>query len=69
MDRNFFRRVEVAFPVRDAVLKKRVIDEAFTYAWRDNQLAWDQQPDGMYARARNRRAAFNLHEYLIQKLS
>jgi len=68
MDRNFFRRVEIAFPVRDKDLKKRVIDEAFTYAWRDNQLAWDQQPDGTYSRARNRRAAFNMHEFLMERL-
>lgn len=67
MDRNFFRRVEIAFPVRNKALKKRVIDEAFTYAWRDNQLAWDQQADGTYARVRNRRAPFNLHEFLMEK--
>ncbi len=35
MDRNFFRRVEIAFPVHDKALKKRVVDEAFTYALRD----------------------------------
>lgn len=68
MDRNFFRRVEIAFPVRDKNLKKRVIEEAFTFAWRDNQLAWDQQPDGSYALARNRRPPFNLHEHLMDRL-
>ena len=67
MDRNFFRRVEVSFPVQDKALKKRVIDEAFTYAWRDNQLAWEQQ-DGIYTRVRNRRAAFNMHEFLMERL-
>ena len=67
MDRNFFRRVEVAFPVRDKALKKRVIDEAFTYAWRDNQLAWEELPDGTYARVRNRRAPFNMHEFLMER--
>jgi len=49
-------------------LKKRVIDEAFTYALRDNQLAWQQQPDGDYARVKSRREPFNLHLYLMQKL-
>jgi len=68
MDRNFFRRVEVAFPVHDKALKKRVIDEAFTFALRDNQLAWQQQPDGTYARVRNRRPAFNLHDFLMERL-
>jgi len=68
MDRNFFRRVEVAFPVYDKALKKRVIDESFTFALRDNQLAWQQQPDGSYTRVRNRRPAFNLHDFLVERL-
>ncbi|MPT27678.1 MAG: polyphosphate kinase 1 [Achromobacter sp.] len=68
MDRNFFRRVEIAFPIYDKTLKKRVIDEAFTYALRDNQLAWQQQPDGDYARVKSRREPFNVHQYLMQKL-
>ncbi|HYG42332.1 MAG TPA: polyphosphate kinase 1 [Bordetella sp.] len=68
MDRNFFRRVEVAFPVFDKALKKRVIDEAFTYALRDNQLAWQQQPDGSYVRVRSRRAPFNMHDFLMERL-
>ena len=44
MDRNFFRRVEIAFPIYDKTLKKRVIDEAFTYALRDNQLSGSNCP-------------------------
>lgn len=68
MDRNFFRRVEIAFPVYDKTLRKRVIDEAFTYALRDNQLAWQQQADGTYARVRNRREAYDVQEALIQRL-
>ena len=68
MDRNFFRRVEVAFPVYDKALKRRVIAEAFTYALRDNQMAWQLQPDGSYVRIANRRPPFELHEYLIRKL-
>lgn len=68
MDRNFFRRVEVAFPVNDKALKKRVIDEAFTYALRDNQLSWQQQPDGDFSRVRSRSAPFNLHLHLMKRL-
>ena len=68
MDRNFFRRVEVAFPIYDKALKKRVIDEAFTFALRDNQLSWQQQPDGTYMRVRNRRPPLNLHEFLAARL-
>jgi polyphosphate kinase len=68
MDRNFFRRVEIAFPVRDKTLKKRVISEAFTLALRDTQLAWQLQADGEYHRVKSRRPAFNLHEHLIELL-
>ena len=68
MERNFFRRVEVAFPVLDAKLKKRVIDEAFTFALRDNQRAWLQQSDGQYERIVNRRHVFFLHNQLMNVL-
>ena len=68
MDRNFFRRVEIAFPIYDKTLKKRVIDEAFTYALRDNQLSWQQLPDGDYVRVKSRAKPFNVHQYLMQKL-
>lgn len=68
MDRNFFRRVEVAFPVLDKVLKRRVISEAFTYALRDNTLAWVQKPGGDYQRVRSRGKPFSLHGQLMQKL-
>ncbi len=67
MDRNFFRRVELAFPVLDKKLRRRVIDEAFTFAWRDNQLAWSLQSDSRYLRVRNRRLAMNLHQHLMAK--
>lgn len=68
MDRNFFRRVEVAFPIFDPALKKRVIDESFTFALRDNQLAWQQQPSGDYVRVKSRRRPFNLHAHLMKAL-
>ncbi|HLR78432.1 MAG TPA: RNA degradosome polyphosphate kinase, partial [Burkholderiaceae bacterium] len=67
MDRNFFRRVEIAFPVLDPRLKRRVITEAFSFALRDNQLAWRAMPDGSYSRVRRRGQAFNVQEHLMQK--
>lgn len=68
MDRNFFRRVEVGFPILDKALKKRVINEAFTYALRDNQLAWRALPNGSYAKVTSRGKPFNMHEYLVKQL-
>lgn len=68
MDRNFFRRVELGVPVLDPDLKKRVIEESFTYAMRDNQLAWRALPNGSYAKVRARSKPVNLHTIMMEKL-
>ncbi|HWL28967.1 MAG TPA: polyphosphate kinase 1, partial [Burkholderiaceae bacterium] len=68
MDRNFFRRVEVGFPVLDKALKRRVINEAFTYALRDNELAWRALPTGNYVKVKNRSKPLNLHHHLVEQL-
>ena len=48
MDRNFFRRVEVCFPVLDPGLKKRVINEGLKPYLDDNSQAWEMDHDGRY---------------------
>lgn len=48
MDRNLFRRVEVAFPVLDKKLKARVIREGFMMLLKDNTTAWIMQAEGSY---------------------
>jgi len=48
MDRNFFRRIEVCFPVLDKKLKKRVIDEGLKAYMQDNFQAWEMDSDGHY---------------------
>jgi len=48
MDRNFFRRVELCFPVLDAKLKKRVINEGLKPYLEDNCQAWEMDQDGQY---------------------
>jgi polyphosphate kinase len=50
MPRNFFRRVEVAFPILDKTLQQRVIDEAFELHLLDNTQAWELQADASYRR-------------------
>jgi len=50
MDRNLFRRVEVAFPVRDRKLRQRVIKEAIRMPLRDNVDAWLMDGNGDYRR-------------------
>lgn len=50
MDRNFFRRIEVAFPVLDPKLKRRVIREGLRAYLADNAQAWEMLGDGRYRR-------------------
>ncbi|MEO7244343.1 MAG: polyphosphate kinase 1, partial [Rubrivivax sp.] len=50
MGRNMFRRIEVAWPVRDPALRQRVIDECLVPYLHDRQDAWELQADGSYRR-------------------
>ena len=56
MERNFFRRIELAFPVLDPKLKKRVITEGLKFYLADNQQSWDMNGEGIYQRRRSSRA-------------
>ncbi len=49
MQRNFFRRVEIAFPVVEPALARQVV-EALDTMWRDNVRARELKPDGTYVR-------------------
>jgi polyphosphate kinase len=55
MDRNFFRRIELCFPVLDPALKQRVIREGLLPYLEDNCQAWAMRPDGGYELAKPRR--------------
>ncbi len=48
MDRNFFGRVEVCFPILDPELKQRVIAEGLLSYLEDNTQAWMMGEDGQY---------------------
>jgi polyphosphate kinase len=50
MGRNMFRRIEVAWPVRDVRLRQRVIDECLVPYLHDDRDAWTLRPDGRYVR-------------------
>jgi polyphosphate kinase len=47
MERNFFRRVEVAFPLRRKAHRERILRDLETYL-RDDTQAWTLRPDGVY---------------------
>jgi polyphosphate kinase len=48
MERNFFRRFEVCFPILDEELRSRVLAEALELPLADNQQAWELHSDGSY---------------------
>jgi polyphosphate kinase len=49
MERNFFRRIEVAFPISQAKMRTRIRDDLEHYLT-DNCNAWLLQSDGSYVR-------------------
>ncbi|MCE1180725.1 MAG: polyphosphate kinase 1 [Rhodocyclales bacterium] len=56
MERNFFKRIELAFPILDPKLKKRVVTESLKFYLADNQQGWEMNSQGVYQRRRSSRA-------------
>jgi polyphosphate kinase len=70
MDRNFFRRIEVCFPVLDDRLKKRVIDESLKTYLADNVTAWEMDGDGRFKRRKPERGkGVSAQAALLEKLA
>jgi polyphosphate kinase len=70
MPRNLFRRVEVAFPVFDAKLKKRVMAEGLLPYLHDNTQAWQMDAEGAYRLlAPDAGAPVSAQQLLLEQLS
>ena len=54
MDRNLYRRVEVAFPISNPEIKARVINEGLKTLLQDNRAAWVMQSEGHYQRIKSK---------------
>ncbi|MFN3956118.1 MAG: polyphosphate kinase 1 [Tepidimonas ignava] len=54
MNRNMLRRVELAWPVTDAALRARIMDECLRLYLSDQRDAWLLEPDGTYVKASER---------------
>jgi polyphosphate kinase len=52
MERNLRRRVEIAYPVLNEQLRRRVIDECLEASLRDDARAWELGADGRYSRVK-----------------
>ena len=50
MNRNMLRRIELAWPVIDPVIRQRIVDECLVSYLHDGVDAWDLQADGKYVR-------------------
>ncbi|PYG01253.1 polyphosphate kinase [Thioalkalivibrio sp. ALE21] len=71
MPRNFFRRVEVAFPVTDPAMRERVAEESLFAYLRDTATAWRLLPDGRYQRVTpaEGEAPWSVQQWLLDTLS
>ena len=61
MNRNMVRRVELAWPVTDPVLRQRIVDECLVAYLHDGVDAWELGGDGRYQRVQARRAGQPAH--------
>ena len=48
MPRNFYKRIEILFPIDDPGLKNRLFDEILMTAMADTEKSWNLEPDGSY---------------------
>ncbi len=67
MSRNMFRRIEVAWPVRDPALRQRLIDEALVPYLHDRRDAWTLDGEGRYRRVADE--GVSAQQALMQRFS
>lgn len=70
MERNLFNRVEVAFPIEDAKVFKRIMQDLHNYL-RDNTNAWSLDANGTWhaLTPSEDKAPFSVQAYLLDKIS
>ena len=70
MDRNLFSRGEVAFPIEDPVVFKRIMEDLHNYL-KDNVNAWELDAKGTWRAItpREGEAAFSAQDYLLTKIT
>ena len=68
MERNFFRRIELCFPILEPKLKQRVITEGMKAYMADNTQTWEMDSDGRYTRRRARATPHCAQRELMREL-
>ncbi|MBS0369703.1 MAG: polyphosphate kinase 1 [Proteobacteria bacterium] len=69
MERNFFKRIEVAFPILDTKVKRRVIKEGLRPYLGDNCQAWEMDSDNVYRKKNPRTTRRAAQEILLKELA
>lgn len=70
MERNFFNRVEVCFPIEDKELAKRVKTEGLMMYLNDNCQSWQLNADGNYHRnSPGGKKPYGVQQALLEKLA
>ena len=69
MERNFFRRIEISFPVLEPKLKRRVLKEGLKPYLADNCQAWEMNGSGDYRIKPTRRTRICAQELLLADMA
>ncbi|MEZ6016706.1 MAG: polyphosphate kinase 1 [Planctomycetota bacterium] len=65
MGRNLFQRVETCFPIIDAKIKERVLEECVFIYLEDDVACWHLRADGTYVRQGHR----DIHRELVDRIT
>ena len=68
-ERKGLGRIEVAFPILDPKLKRRIMKEGLRPYLLDNSQSWEMEPDGRYRRRVSRAARHCAQETLLAEYS
>jgi polyphosphate kinase len=68
MERNFFRRIEIGFPILSPSLKRRVLKEGLRAYLADNAQSWLMDSEGNYKIKTARRQRVCGQELLLAEL-
>lgn len=67
MNRNMLRRIELAWPVTDAALRHRIVQECLVAYLHDKVDAWEMQPDGGYVSTYGMARGHSAQKALMQR--
>jgi polyphosphate kinase len=68
MERNFFRRIEICFPILEPRLKRRILKEGLKPYLADTCQSWEMNGDGHYRIKLSRRKRISAQELLLQDM-